>query len=279
MVEGFDRGCAIGGLKGTLVLSLLLHAALFALLVLSPSFPSPKLTFGPVYNVSLVEAPGGFTASGNASSSGGDARAVEKEFKGVKRVETTVKRSSAALPAVPISRIENRGRDERAVEKAIENIRKKTAASGEPQRSPEQAGASNRTASAGTSGLAEKAKGAVEAGSGVAASSGGAAGGDAGGDARVNAYYRVIWLRIKGQWALPVGMIPKTALESVISITILRTGAVTEVRFEKPSGNRYFDESAMKAIQKASPLPPLPDWLTGNNLNIGIRFHSSELMN
>ena len=275
MVEGFDRGYAGGGLKGTLVLSLLLHTALFALLVLSPSFPSPKLTFGPVYNVSLVEAPGGFTASGNASSISDNAGAAEKEFKGVKRVETTVKRSSAALPAVPISRIENRGRDERAVEKAIENIRKKAAASGEPQKSLEQTGASNRTASAAASGSAEKAKGAVGESSGVTASSGGATGGDA----RVNAYYRVIWLRIKGQWALPVGMIPKATLESVISITILRTGAVTEVRFEKSSGNRYFDESAMKAIQKASPLPPLPDWLTGNNLNIGIRFHSSELMN
>ena len=276
MVEGFDRNYS-GGLKGTIFLSLLLHAALFTLLFLSPSFPSPKLTFGPVYNVSLVEAPGGFTASGNASSIG-NARAAEKEFKGVERVVTTIKRSSAALPSVPISRIENRGRDERAVEKAIENIRKKAAAGGESQRSPEQAAPSNRAGNAAASGSAEKAKSAVGEGSGAAGSSGGDAGGNGDGDARVNAYYRVIWLRIKGQWALPVGMIPKTALESVISITILRTGAITEVRFEKSSGNRYFDESAMKAIQKANPLPPLPDWLTGNNLNIGIRFHSSELM-
>ena len=272
MVEGFDRNYS-GGLKGTIFLSLLLHAALFTLLFLSPSFPSPKLTFGPVYNVSLVEAPGGFTASGNASSIG-NARAAEKEFKGVERVETTIKRSSAALPSVPISRIENRGRDERAVDKAIENIRKKAAAGGESQKSLEQTASSNQGGNAAASGSAEKAKSAVGEGSGAAGSSGG----EGGGDARVNAYYRVIWLRIKGQWALPVGMIPKTALESVISITILRTGAVTEVRFEKSSGNRYFDESAMKAIQKANPLPPLPDWLTGNNLNLGIRFHSSELM-
>ncbi|MHB8829759.1 MAG: cell envelope integrity protein TolA [Syntrophales bacterium] len=273
MVEGFDKNYLGGGLKGTIFLSLLLHAALFALLFLSPSFPSPKLTFGPVYSVSLVDVPGGAQANGNAPSTG-NVPAAEKELKNVKRVETAVKRNSVPLPAVPIARIENRGRDERALEKAIENIRKKAAVGGETQRSPEQTASPNRPANAAAAGSAEKAKNAAGEGSGMASSSGG----DAGGDARVNTYYRVIWLRIKGQWALPVGMIPKNALESVVSITILRNGAITDVRFEKSSGNRYFDESAMKAIQKANPLPPLPAWLSGNSLNIGIRFHSADLI-
>lgn len=273
MVEEFDKTYLGGGLKGTIFLSLLLHAALFALLFLSPSFPSPKLTFGPVYSVSLVDAPGGAIANGNAYSTG-NVPAAEKELKNVKRVETAVKKNSAALPAVPIARIENRGRDERALEKAIENIRKKAAVGGETQRSPEQTASPNRPANTAAAGSAEKAKNATGEGGGLTASSGG----DAGGDARVNTYYRVIWLRIKGQWALPVGMIPKNALESVVSITILRNGAITDVRFEKSSGNRYFDESAMKAIQKANPLPPLPDWLSGNSLNIGIRFHSADLI-
>jgi TonB family protein len=46
--------------------------------------------------------------------------------------------------------------------------------------------------------------------------------------------------------------------------------------FEKHSGNRYFDESAMKAIKKASPFPPFPDSIRDNNIDVGIRFHSME---
>jgi TonB family protein len=66
-------------------------------------------------------------------------------------------------------------------------------------------------------------------------------------------------------------------LETVIDVTILRNGAVTEVNFEKRSGNRFFDESALKAIRKASPFPPLPAWVGEASLGVGIRFHSSEL--
>ena len=74
----------------------------------------------------------------------------------------------------------------------------------------------------------------------------------------MSAYYTMIWSRIKSKWALPQGILPSEVLEVVIDVTILRNGAVTQVSFEKRSGNRYFDDSAMKAIQRASPLPPLP---------------------
>ena len=96
-------------------------------------------------------------------------------------------------------------------------------------------------------------------------------------DTQMRAYYAMVWSRIKGEWALPQGILRGEVLETVIDVTILRNGAVTQVNFEKRSGNSYFDESAMKAIRKASPLPPLPAWIRENSLGIGIRFHSSEL--
>jgi TonB family protein len=278
MVSGFDRGYLGSGWKGTIFLSLLLHAALLALVFLSPSFPSPRITFGPVYNVSLVDSPGGSLSTGS-SPAGGDARAAEKELKAARRVETMVKRNSAPEPEVPISRIEERGLQERgrpesALEKAIEEVKKKAAVTAAPKQPvPPRSQYRDGGDAKGDSGAAEKTKAASAEGSGVTASSGG----DSGADERINAYYREIWSRVKAQWALPGGMMPQKPLESVIAITILRTGAVTEVKFEQRSGNRYFDESVMKAIQKASPLPPLPDWINGRSLNIGIRFHSAEL--
>jgi TonB family protein len=92
----------------------------------------------------------------------------------------------------------------------------------------------------------------------------------------MNVYYSLIWSRIRGKWTLPQGILPRENIEAIIQAKILRNGTVVDLSFEKRSGNRYFDESAMKAIKKASPFPPLPDSIRDNNIDVGIRFHSME---
>jgi TonB family protein len=47
--------------------------------------------------------------------------------------------------------------------------------------------------------------------------------------------------------------------------------------FEKRSGNRFFDDSTLRAVKKSSPFPPLPSWIMDSSIEIGIRFHSAEL--
>ncbi len=290
MAHGFHRNhqAVSGNLPITVFLSLLLHVAVFAMLFLSPSFPSHKFTLGPVYNVSLVDFSAGSMAGGGSSAIGrSNAPTLEKEIRGTKKTETIVKRTAMkpaplktpVVPLAPIAKIEKTATLKNrnlALEKAIDNIRKRAAASGEIQKSSVNQSVSDRSAGSASTGARPDgaAKTTTDEGNGLASAAGGA-GGE--GDARVNAYYSEIWRRIKLQWALPGGMMPKNALESVVSITILRNGAVTDQKFEKTSGNRYFDESVMKAIQKANPLPPLPEWINGASLNIGIRFHSSEL--
>lgn len=101
-----------------------------------------------------------------------------------------------------------------------------------------------------------------------------AASGDA--SLRLNAYYALIWSRIKSQWALPRGILQSANLEAVIDVKLLRDGTVTRLAVEKSSGNRYFDESALKAVRKASPFPPLPAFIPDASAEFGIRFHSSE---
>jgi colicin import membrane protein len=94
---------------------------------------------------------------------------------------------------------------------------------------------------------------------------------------KMKVYYSVIWSKIREQWAFPEGILQKNDYETIIAVTILRNGIVADIDFEKRSGNQYFDESAAKAIRKASPLPALPEWLRGSSLEIGVRFHASEL--
>jgi len=121
----------------------------------------------------------------------------------------------------------------------------------------------------------------MAAGSGVAGITAGGSpsgtGGNAAFNARMYAYYRLIWARIKKQWTISPGLLPRENIGAVIHVRVLRNGDVEEIRFEKRSGNRYFDESALRAVRKASPFPPLPEGTGEGEVEMGIRFHASEL--
>lgn len=241
-------------LNHMIFISLLFHAVILSLLFFSPSFPTPKLTFGPVYSVSLVSLPRNVLEQRGAS-------AVAKELMTANRPEMVLKKQLAPSPVVPIRSLETRKKQDPTLDKAMEEIRKKAAATG-ASKQPQAKGIPEKTEKA------EK----TEAAAGFASQPG-----TAEMDTQMRAYYAMVWSQIRGKWALPQGILRGEVLETVIDVTILRNGTVTEVNFEKRSGNSYFDESAMKAIRKASPLPPLPAWIGGNSLGVGIRFHSSEL--
>jgi colicin import membrane protein len=239
-----------GRLNGMILLSLLIHAVVLLLLFFSPSFPSPKLTFGPVHTVSLVN----FSAAMPERASG---TAPAKELMQASRPETVLKKRLEAEPVIPIRSLESRKKPDQTLEKAMEEIRKRAAATPATPKTAEPASPASPEAKAPSASQPPA--------------------GDAELNAKMRAYYAMIWSRIKGKWALPQGILPGEQLETVIDVTILRSGAVMEANFEKRSGNRYFDESALKAIRKAAPFPPLPAWVGERSLDVGIRFHSSEL--
>jgi colicin import membrane protein len=79
-------------------------------------------------------------------------------------------------------------------------------------------------------------------------------------------YYSTITKEIWQQWVYPdTG---KKDIEAIISIKILRDGTAIVQRVEKSSGNALFDRSAIRALAKASPLPPPPQ-----EMEIGVRFY------
>ncbi len=71
---------------------------------------------------------------------------------------------------------------------------------------------------------------------------------------------------IHDEWQWPDYM--KKELEAVVSIKIQRDGTISDVRFEKKSGDRFFDRAALQAIAKASPVTPPP-----YEMEIGLRFY------
>jgi colicin import membrane protein len=81
-----------------------------------------------------------------------------------------------------------------------------------------------------------------------------------------DSYYALITRKIWSEWIYPY--LDTEGLEVIISIKIDRDGKVLSHIVEKTSGNMLFDSSAVKAISKASPLPP-----PHVEMEIGVRFY------
>ena len=221
-------------LNSMVLLSFLLHALILSILILSPSWPTPKWTFGPVYTVDLVSIPATIAPNRNRSShTMSDVGSMNRSVVLKKQIDT--------LSSEPIYPLKTRKKEVSGeVDKAINDIRSRTQASTE------------QTSQSSSRSHVEMTM-------------------------KMRVYYSVIWSRIREQWALPEGILPSDAYETIITVTLLRNGTIADLAFEKKSGNKYFDESAIKAIKKASPFPALPEWLRESSIELGIRFHSSEL--
>ena len=89
----------------------------------------------------------------------------------------------------------------------------------------------------------------------------------------VNQYYSLIWAKIKEAWTIPKNVLEERVdLETVIVVIIEKDGRIKKYWFEKKSGNDLYDQTAVRAIKKAEPLPPLPNELGEETLEVGIRF-------
>ena len=81
-------------------------------------------------------------------------------------------------------------------------------------------------------------------------------------------YIRQIQQKIQERWmgrAIP-GQQPAVVFE------IRRDGRLNMVAIDRTSGNAYYDQVALRAINDASPFPPLPDEFKKSMLRIGLQF-------
>jgi len=81
-------------------------------------------------------------------------------------------------------------------------------------------------------------------------------------------YIRQVSEKIRAQWngrAIP-GQQPAVVFE------IRRDGRLNVITIDKSSGNAYYDQVALRAINDAGPFPPLPDDFKKSVLRIGLQF-------
>jgi len=221
-----------------IVLSLVIHLALLSLAVFWPTrTSSPRFTLGPVYSVQLVSLSEALLSQRQMNDPLHDLAGAS-----LRDQSLIMKKRVTTQTAPPIRKMETKKNlSNPAVEKLRKKLGGKTSAT-----NAESSPAANSAASA-------------EA------------------NAQLADYYTVIWSRIKGQWHLPGGINPKDDIEAVVQVRIMKNGAITGISFEKKSGLAYFDNSVLRALKKANPLPPLPPWYRENGLDLGIRFLSSDL--
>lgn len=109
---------------------------------------------------------------------------------------------------------------------------------------------------------------AVESGTG--ADSGGGAGEPS--DLLYKAYYNRIYAHIYAVWNPPESVTRDSKIMTVVGIRIAPGGNIEEQRIEKSSGNIYYDESVVRAVRAADPLPPIPVELGNSPLEVGLNF-------
>ncbi len=90
--------------------------------------------------------------------------------------------------------------------------------------------------------------------------------GNPGGESLMAGYYSLVQERVWSEWVFPEFRTGQ-GLEAVVDIKVYKNGRVKIQGIKKSSGNTLFDRSVLRAISKASPLPPPP-----YELEIAVRF-------
>lgn len=87
---------------------------------------------------------------------------------------------------------------------------------------------------------------------------------------QIEIFQAEVSVRLKNNWVFSEKLAGETeGLESRLVIKILPDGSITDIWFEKRSGNAYLDESAYKTVMKSNPLPPLPAGIPYYHLVLG----------
>ena len=93
------------------------------------------------------------------------------------------------------------------------------------------------------------------------------------GDFRFAYYLAALRNKIGSHWVPPQGLDPRVQpVRAVVYFRISRDGKVTLAQVESSSGFAFFDQTAIRALLSATPLPPLPAGYTDNYLGVHFGF-------
>jgi len=98
-----------------------------------------------------------------------------------------------------------------------------------------------------------------------------ASGAGSGGGSALSSYLALVDWKIQGNW-VPVGSSGSAETVVIVRFRVLRSGQVRDIEMDSSSGNASVDTSALRAVRQSSPLPPFPNLLTEEYLDLRYRF-------
>lgn len=86
-------------------------------------------------------------------------------------------------------------------------------------------------------------------------------------------YLKQVRRKLASKWAPPAGNgLPEDEMKARVYFRVERGGRIVDARLENESGIFLFDQSVLRALEKATPLPPLPAEYTGQWLGLHVWF-------
>ena len=247
------------------------HLVVFALFVLLPDV-APAKKFAPsVINVSLVSIPS--QGAQPQSSSKATLKAPKQRFSPKVSPDSKKKVSVAPVKRKPKKSLKKKTfKSTKVIKQAISSLEKKVEDSRPPslnealdklKRRVEETDPAERLRKEAVENLARKGSG---TGKGSLADRHRISG-------VMQIYNAEIKYQIQKNWVFSEQFAgSKTNLETALGIKVLPSGEITDIWFDKKSGNAYMDDSAYKALVKANPLPLLPKEYTRPHYMVGFRF-------
>lgn len=90
-------------------------------------------------------------------------------------------------------------------------------------------------------------------------------------DDEMKAYYAEISQTIRNSWILP-DVLRNKGYKTVIALKVLKDGTVQGFWIMEKSGNSFYDETTVRAINKVTTLPPLPKAWKEGSIDFGFNF-------
>jgi TonB family protein len=258
-----------GQLGWGVLVSLGVHLLLVAFLMFWPGWGfSKRQMFAPVYNVNLVGGPPRLAPPAPPAAKPAAKPTAKPKAKPVAKPKPAPKPKpkkeaiATKKEAVKPKRIERKKAkpqvdQSKALEKRIKRLQRKVA----EERAMENA--------------ISRLESRVQARGGSSAISG-VAGGNVQASTAMQVYSALLQAHVHRFWRLPDSSKFK-GLVAKVAFRVRRDGHLEKFWLDKSSGNHLFDESALKAIKRADPLPPFPSGIRERTLDLGFRFRPEDL--
>jgi TonB family protein len=242
-------------MRNGFIVSLSVHVGLLVAVFLPVSLRTTVLPSGLVYDVSLVSLPSGIAGPPAAPSGGSDnppdatLAAPESEKAAPKKAVEPSKDSKKAEKKKP----EDKTKKENGVGKSD----KPSTTSGSSQselHSLVKGGEGTGVGGVGLPGFSSQLQLDIE-------------------NFEFSYYLVAVRNKVSSNWSPPAGIATQTTrARAVVYFRILKNGRIADLKTETASGIVLFDQSALRAILRSEPFPPLPGGFPGGSLGVHFGF-------